>query len=73
MHISLCENHFAKFEHKGMITVGATDYTKKAPLSIADGEQMYKFNTPQNERKIMKQAQNRRCTFSICEQSLGKV
>ena len=26
-----------------------------------------------NEKKIMKHAQNRRCTSSICEQSLGKV
>ena len=42
------------------------------PLSIVDGK-MSKFNTPQNEKKIMKRAQNRRCTSSICEQSLGKV
>ena len=31
-------------------------------------------STPlKNEKEIMKRAQNRRCTSSICEQSLGKV
>ena len=31
-------------------------------------------STPlKNEKKIMKRAQNRRCTSSICEQSFGKV
>ena len=34
---------------------------------------MSKFNTPQKWKKIMKHAQNRRCTSSICEQLLGKV
>ena len=35
-------------------------------------EKMSKFNTPQ-KWEFMKHAQNRRCTSSICEQSLGKV
>ena len=34
---------------------------------------MSKFSTPQKWEKNMKLAQNRRCTSSICEQSLHKV
>ena len=43
------------------------------PLSISDEKKLSKFNTPQNwKKKYMKRAQNRRCTSSICEPSLGK-
>ena len=42
------------------------------PLSTADGKNV--SSTPlKNKKKIMKRAQNKRCTFSICEQLLGKV
>ena len=31
-------NHYAKFEYIGRNTVGVTDYTNLAPLSILDGK-----------------------------------
>ena len=31
-------NHWAKFEYKGMNTVGVTDFTSRHHLSIADGK-----------------------------------
>ena len=30
-HIQCVNNHYAKFEYKGMITVGVTDYTNQTP------------------------------------------
>ena len=30
-HLQCVNNHYAKFEYKGMNTVGVTDYTNKAP------------------------------------------
>ena len=72
-HFQCMDNHYAKFEYKGMKTVGVTDYTNQKPQPISD-EKMSKFNIRIKSMKIfMKCAQNRRCTFSICEQSLCKV
>ena len=53
-----------------MKTVGVTDYQT---LSILDGKKCLKFNIPKNEKIFMKCAQNKRCTSSMCEQSLYKV
>ena len=55
-----------------ILSVGVTDTQTRHPLSISD-EKMSKFNTPQKWKKIMKHAQNRRCTSSIREQSFGKI
>ena len=30
------KNHYAKFEYKGMETVGVTDYTNQSALRMAD-------------------------------------
>ena len=43
------------------------------PLSISDGKKCLSSTPFKNEKKIMKRAPNKMCTFSICEQSLGKV
>ena len=72
-HLQYANNHYAKFEWKGMKTFGVTDYTNLVPLKCCGRTKMSKFNTPQKWKKNIKHAQNRRCTFSICEQSLGKV
>ena len=98
---SMCEHSLYKFENKGMITFGVTDYTKEAPkkccrrtylqdrhFEVPNGplplQIMYwvaartdrkkSSSTPlKNEKILMKCAQNRRCTSSMCEQSLRKV
>ena len=36
-------------------------------------EKMSKFNTPKNEKKLIKFAQSRRYTILICEHVLDKV
>ena len=38
-------NHYAKFEYKGINSVGVTDYTNRHPLSIWNEEKMSKFNS----------------------------
>ena len=35
---NLMNNHYAKFEYKGMKTVGVTDYTNLTPLCISEGK-----------------------------------
>ena len=34
-------NHYAKFEHIGINTIGVTDYKTRHPLSISDGKNVY--------------------------------
>ena len=58
-HLQCVNNHYAKFEYKGMKSVYVTD-TIKAFWS----EKMSKFNITQNEKVCMKCTQNRRCTSS---------
>ena len=44
-------NHYAKFEYKGMKTVGNTDYTQIKQCKHPKGGVnviMYKFNSPKN-------------------------
>ena len=71
-HVQFVNNHYAKFECKGMTIVGVTDYTNQTPKAFRM-EKMYKFNTPQNLENIYQMCTNRRCTFSMCEQSFCKV
>ena len=35
-HLQCVNNHYAKFEYKGMKSVGVTDYTNKAPQQFCD-------------------------------------
>ena len=66
-------NHYAKFEYKGMKTVGVTDYTNLTP-PMHFGRKKCLSSTPVKNKKIfIKCAINRRCTSSMYEQSLGKV
>ena len=37
-HLQCMNNHYAKFEYKGMKTVGVTDYTNLTPLCISEGK-----------------------------------
>ena len=47
-------------------------YSLHKPDTLYDGK-MSKFNTCKNEKIFIKCAQDRRCTSSMCEQSLGEV
>ena len=51
-HLQCVNNHYAKFEYKGMKTVGVADYTNQTPLRISD-EKMSKLTTPQKMRKYL--------------------
>ena len=66
-------NHHAKFEYKVMNTVGDIDYTNKAPPKHLGRKKRLSSTPVKKVKKIMKRAQNRRCTSSMCEQSLCKV
>ena len=72
-HLQCVNNHYVKYEYKGMDTVGVTDYTNYAPPKHFGWKNCLSPTPLKNEKKIMKRAQNRRCTSSICVQSLGKV
>ena len=45
-HLQCVNNHSAKFEYKGMKSVGVTDYINQTPFKHLGGH-MSKFNTPQ--------------------------
>ena len=60
---------YARFVQKEMETVYVTDYTKQAPQKCSG----HGFNIKKNEKIYINTAQNRRCTFSICQESVGKV
>ena len=65
-------NHYAKFEFKGMKTAGATDYTNQTPPKHFRWKKCLQLNTTQKTRKynvFIKCAQNRRCISAMCEQS----
>ena len=72
-HLQYMKNYYAKFEYKEMKTARVTFYTNQtpSPLRISDGK-MSLFNTRKNCDFFFKCAQNKRCTFSMYEQSLGK-
>ena len=46
VHLQCVSNHCAKFEYKGMKTVGVTDYTNQRPSTHLDGK-----NSKSNNRK----------------------
>ena len=72
-HLQCVNNHYAKIENKEIKTVGVTDYTNQTSYKHFCTEKCLS-STPLKTKKIfMKCALNRRCTFSICEQSLCKV
>ena len=72
-HLQYVNNHLAKFEWTGIKTFGVTDNTNLVPLKCCGRPNVLSSTPLKNEKKIMKCAQNRRCTSSICEQSFGKV
>ena len=37
-HLQCVNNHYAKFEYKGMKTVGVAEYTNQTPKCVADGQ-----------------------------------
>ena len=43
-HLQCVNNHYAKFEYKGMKTLGVLDYTTRHPYAFRM-EKMSKFNT----------------------------
>ena len=51
-HLQCMDNHYAKFDYKGMKTVGVTDYTNQKPQPISDGK-MSKFNIRKKIRKYL--------------------
>ena len=66
-------NHHAKFENIGIDTVGVTDYTNEEPPKRFRWKKCLSSTPVKNEKIFIKCAQNRRCTSSMCEQSLCKV
>ena len=66
-------NHYAKFEYKGMKSVWVTDYTDQTP-SLHSGQKICLSVTPLKNKKLdIHESCKMRCTSSICEQSLCKV
>ena len=51
-HLQCVNNNSAKFEYKGMNTVGVTDYTNKATPKHFGWEKYLKFNTRQKGENI---------------------
>ena len=72
-HFLCVNNQYAKFEYEVMNTVGVTDYTNHAPPKHYGWKKCLSSTQVKKVKKIMKRAQNKRCTFSMCEQSLCKV
>ena len=73
-HLQCVYNHYEKYEYKGKEYCCIYKLHKKNryPLGISD-EKNVEVQHPSKMKKKMKRAQYRRCTSSICEQSLGKV
>ena len=73
LYILCVNNHYAKFEYKGMKMVGFTDFTNQTPLLISDGKNVFSSTPVKNEKMFSKCAQYKRCTYSMCDQSLYEV
>ena len=56
---------------KELKMLGVIDYTNQLPSKHFEQKKMSKFKTPENEN-LVKCAQNRSCTSSMCEQLLCK-
>ena len=72
-HLQCMNNHYAKFEYKGMKTVGVTDNTNQTPPTHLGWKKCLSSTLVKNVKIFIKCAQNRRCTSSMYEQSSGKV
>ena len=72
-HLQCMNNHYAKFEYKGMKTIWITDYTSLTPTTHYGWKKCLSSTPVKNEKIFIKCAQNSRCTSSMCEQSLCKV
>ena len=74
-HLQCMNNHYVKFEYKGMKTAGVTDYTNQTPLRISDGKtsNMSNFNTRKQWENIYQMCTKKRCTSSMCEQPICKI
>ena len=72
-HLQCIDNHYAKIWYKGMKTVGVTDCTNQTPPKHFGWKKCLNSTHIMNEKIFIKCAQNRRCTSSMYEQSLGKV
>ena len=53
-HLQCMNNHYAKFEYKGMKIAGVTVYTNQTPPNYFGWKKCPKFNTPQNEEIFIK-------------------
>ena len=71
-HLQCVNNQYAKFEYKGMKSVGVTDYTNKTPSKHFGWKKVH-HSTKKMRKIFIKGAQNRKCTSSMCGQSLYKV
>ena len=65
--------HHEKFSYRGMKTVGVTDYTNYTPQAISKWKKNLSSTPVKNEKIFIKCTQNKRCTSSMCNQSLCKV
>ena len=72
-HLQCVNNHYAKFEYNGMKTVGVTNYTNQTPPKHSGWKNVKAQHPLKIEKTFIKCAQNRKCTSSMCEQSLHKV
>ena len=50
-YLQCANNHYAKFEYKGMKTTGATDYTNQTPPKHFRWKKCLKLNTSQKMKK----------------------
>ena len=70
---SICEQSFGKVWMKRNKNFWSYRLHKLGTPKVLRTTKCLSSTPLKNEKKIMKHAQNRRCTSSICEQSLGKV
>ena len=57
IYLQCVNNHYAKFEYRGMKTVGVTYYTNQISPKHSDGKKMSMFNTPKS-KKYLSNVQN---------------
>ena len=51
-HLQCVNNHYAKFEYKGINTLGVTEYTNLAPPKNFEWRKCLSSTTVKNEKKI---------------------
>ena len=72
-HLQCMSNHYAKFEYKGMQTVGVTDYTNQTPCKHFREEKCL-ISTPVKMRKYLSRVHkiggaHLHCVNNHCENS----